>query len=168
MFRAQKNVQETVDRFNTLNETLSSKVADIMLMIVSLRSQALMFNSTSLDTVRSAVTTATLYLMNTSVHKLDISSELTSVDFRDNLQKFVNLFRDLRSSGRRLFEDWRRFVLNYVGLWTNMLEETALADFYAMIHSDVNEVQYTVDFPIETNANSISISGVFARGSKRS
>ena len=163
VFRAQKNVQVPVDRFNTLNETLSNKVADILLTIESLRSQALVLNATSL--VRSAITMATLYLRNTSVHKLDISSVLTSVHFRDDLQKFVNSFRDLRSSGRRLRVVWRRFVPSYVGLWTNMLEEAALADFYAMIHSDVNEVQYTVDFTTETNANGIFIAGVFARGS---
>ena len=142
VFGAQKNVQAVVDRFDRLNETFSSKVNDIKLMTESLRSQARVLNDTSLDTVRSAVTMAMQYLRDTGVRKLDIAAIVTSPAFREDLQKFVNFFRDLRGQGQRLLVEWHRFSAKYLAVWTNMLDEKALTDFYVMIHDDVNQLQH--------------------------
>ena len=139
---AQKKVQSVVDRFDKLNETLASKVNDIRLMIESLRSQARVLNDTSLDTVRSAVTMAMQYLRDTGVRKLDIAAVVTSPAFREDLQKFVNFFRDLRGQGQRLLVEWHRFSDKYLAVWSNMLDEKALTDFYVMIHDDVNQLLY--------------------------
>ena len=140
VFRAQGNVNKTVSRFTKLNETLRNSVSDVVLAIETLRSQAGVFSATSLDTVRSGVDMAAVYLRNNSALKLDLSHKLTSLAYRDDLQRLVTFFKDLRASGQGMAMMYRRFASNYIALWTNMLEERALGDFYAMVRNDVVEI----------------------------
>ena len=140
VFRAQTNVKKTVSRFIKLNETLRTRVSDVMLAIETLRSQAGVFSATSLGTVRAGVDMATAYLQNNSALKSDLSQKLTSPAFRDYLQRLVTFFKDLRASGLGMAVGYRRFASSYIALWTNMLEEKALDDFYAMIRSDVVDI----------------------------
>ena len=130
--------QELIETFLTLNDTMYGSIKELEFSVYNIEALLHQFNKSSWSQIVSAVLHANMYLKDKRLLKVDLALRLTSKEINEHLKTASTFFKDMRTRGQQFRDSWLKFQSTYSDIWSSMLGETMLFDYYVQINSDLN------------------------------
>lgn len=101
--------------------------------------------------MRKIVTLATDYVSNVTASKKDLVEQFVSEKIIVLHTELSTLFKDIRSRGNLLADQWYQIKLSVLEIWKLMLEDKTTWNFYNLVYNDVIEF---LDLRLDPNKTS--------------
>ncbi|CAH1802000.1 unnamed protein product [Owenia fusiformis] len=143
-----KALQKNMDNFSSSNTSLFKKFESLNQQLVSLTTSAMTLNTSALLTLQHIAILANQYTER-GINKTLLAKSALQEEVSAAMQAVHLFFLDLRSRERIIKDIWVQLKVDVMKIWSSMLSEKALVQFYQKIKDDVNIVRQNGSFYVK-------------------
>ena len=129
-------VDGKIEAFLRVNRSLSLSHDHLMLSIHNVESTILLMQTDYGSAIKKLIADSWEYLSNATLKKTPVAEQITSRKMNELIQKLEVFFTEVRERLRGLSDSWQQLQLDVENIWSVMLNEHYLDEFYGMINED--------------------------------